>query len=452
MDEGVRELRSTLDDAVRLRCAPASASASISVSVSADLSGGLDSTSIAFLAARHSGTPIEAVTYHHPEAPAADLAEAARAAALEPRIRPAVVHGNAETLPYQELTEPAAVGFGEPAPAALAWRRSALRVQHARKQGARLHLTGEGADALVGAAPSHLAELAGIGTMGRLLRQCARHARIRHTSTFGLALRARRTARSTPAAALSALAARLTGPASSDRLDWADAVAWWPVSSEAVGWLTPRFRHDLAELATETSVAPAVGGAAEMAAWTELRISAETQRNLRELGAAFDVPVHAPFLDDAVVTACLGVPASEKVAPDAFKPLLTGAMRGRVPEQVLNRRTKGDYTAEDYRGARRAAAALRGLLTGSRLADLGVIDVTAVSRTVDRLLAGVEVPLGSLNILLATEAWLRAPVSASPDMARRSPSVRVQEGRPCSPSTSPTISTTARTRTVESSS
>ncbi|TDB97926.1 albusnodin/ikarugamycin family macrolactam cyclase [Actinomadura sp. 7K534] len=439
MAEGVRELRSALDDAVRLRCA--------SVPVSADLSGGLDSTSVACIAARHSAAPLEAVTYHNPDVPAADLVEAARAAALDPRLRPTVVHGTDETLPYQALTDPASVGFGEPAPGALAWRRSALRIQHARQRGARLHLTGEGADALLGAPPSYLAELASSGTWTRLLRHCAQHARMRHTSALGLVLRARRTAVSTPAAALTALAAKLTGPTSGDRLDWSDGVAWWPVSAEAVSWLTPRFRQDLAESAAAASAVPRVHSAAEMATRTELRISAETQRNLRELGARFNVPVHAPFLDDAVVTACLGVPAAEKVALDAFKPLLTGAVRGRVPEQVLSRRTKGDYTAEDYRGARRAASGIRALLDGSRLAELGVIDVTAVGRTVDRLLAGVEVPLGALNVLLATEAWLRAPAPApsntAPAMGRFPPSDRVQEGRPCSPSMSRTISTTA---------
>ncbi|MFC4055948.1 asparagine synthase-related protein [Actinomadura syzygii] len=409
LDEGARELRAALDEAVRLRCAGATESEP----VSADLSGGLDSTSVAFLAARHAAAPVEAVTYHHPAVPAADLAEASRSAALDSRLRPAVVHGTDDTLPYQALGEPAV--FGEPAPGALAWRRSALRLQHAATVRARLHLTGEGADALLGAAPSYLAELARPGSARRFAAHCARQARLRHTSAFGLAVRARRTAASSPAEALSALAATLTRPPEPGAFGWPDGVAWWPVAPEALRWLTPRARADLADLAGGSAV-PGVRSAADMAARTELRHSADTQRHLRELGAGLGVAVHAPFLDDAVVAACLRVPASAKVAPDAFKPLLARAVHGLVPGEVLSRRTKGDYTGEDYRGARRAAAAIRGLLTGSRLADLGIVDPAAVGRTVDRLLAGVEVPLGSLNALLATEAWLRSPAPPVPSL------------------------------------
>ncbi|TYK51207.1 asparagine synthase-related protein [Actinomadura decatromicini] len=410
LDEGARELRAALDEAVRLRCAGATESEP----VSADLSGGLDSTSVAFLAARHAAAPVEAVTYHHPAVPAADLAEASRSAALDSRLRPAVVHGTDDTLPYQALGEPAA--FGEPAPGALAWRRSALRLQHAAAVRARLHLTGEGADALLGAAPSYLAELARPGSARRFAAHCARQARLRHTSAFGLAVRARRTAKCDPAEALSALAGTLARPPEPGAFGWPDGVAWWPVAPDALRWLTPRARADLADLAAGGSAVPGVRSAADMAARTELRHSADTQRHLRELGAGLGVAVHAPFLDDAVVAACLRVPASAKVAPDAFKPLLARAVHGLVPGEVLGRRTKGDYTGEDYRGARRAAAAIRGLLAGSRLADLGVVDPAAVGRTVDRLLAGVEVPLGSLNVLLATEAWLRSPAPPVPGL------------------------------------
>jgi asparagine synthase (glutamine-hydrolysing) len=47
------------------------------------------------------------------------------------------------------------------------------------------------------------------------------------------------------------------------------------------------------------------------------------------------------------------------------------------------------------------------LLRDSRLAELGVIEPGALDVTIDRILAGVAVPLGPLNTLLATESWLR---------------------------------------------
>ncbi len=56
---------------------------------------------------------------------------------------------------------------------------------------------------------------------------------------------------------------------------------------------------------------------------------------------------------------------------------------------------------------RAALPALRTLLHDSRLADLGVIQPAAVLAAVDRMAAGVSVPLGPLNTVIATEAWLR---------------------------------------------
>jgi len=140
---------------------------------------------------------------------------------------------------------------------------------------------------------------------------------------------------------------------------------------------------------------------------TDLRHSANAQRYLRELGHRVGVAVHAPFLDNVVIRACLRVPASQRMDPWTYKPLLPCALAGLVPDQVFDRRDKGDYTAEDYRGARGAAPRLRNLLRNSRLADLGVIEPGRVGESLDRLLTGMTVPLGELNNLLAVELWLR---------------------------------------------
>jgi asparagine synthase (glutamine-hydrolysing) len=419
-DAGAVELRAALVEAVRMRCARGP--------VTSDLSGGLDSTSVAFLAARYAVEPVGAITYHNPSTPAQDLADAVRSAGSEPRLRLTTVYGDDHTLPFQVLNDAAAalgreaglgpsgtyVRLGEPAAGALAWRRSMLRLSQAAAMRARLHLTGEGADALLTAAPSYLVDLAHPATAGRFVRHCAAHARMRDTSAMGLAARAIRTGGIRPARALAGLALALRSPEENRPLQWPDAVTWWPFTHEAAGWLTPSARESLGELvadpATESKL-PAGHGPADLASLTELRFSADTHRHLRELGAAVGVAVHAPYLDDPVVRACLGVSPAERVDPHQNKPLLGQALAGLVPRSVTERRTKGDYTAEEYRGARLGSSAIRSMLADSRLADLGVIDSVAVGRTVDRLLAGVAVPLGPLNLLLATEAWLRAPLS-----------------------------------------
>lgn len=402
-DSGVEAFRAALTEAIALRCTDGR--------VSADFSGGLDSTSVAFLAARHA--PVDAVVYHNPLVPAADLAEAVSFSRHDRRIRLRVVRGTRETLPYLGLLSSAPGGLmpDEPTRGTLALRRSMLRLEHAARAGrGRIHLTGEGGDAILGAAPSYLSDLARPRELGTLVRHCRAVAGLRHGSAAGLALRAVSLRRTTAARALVRLGRDLLHPRET-QLDWPGAVAWWPLDGTAVSWLTPALRRDLAERATDPATAALVGpatGPADMAALTELRQSADAQRHLRELGVAAGVRVHAPFLDNAVVGACLGVPPARRIDLARPKPLLAAALDGLVPAAVFQRRTKGDYSAEEYRGARAAGRHLHALLDDSRLADLGVIEPGPVRACLDRFLAGALVPMGAMAELIATEVWLRA--------------------------------------------
>jgi asparagine synthase (glutamine-hydrolysing) len=381
--------------------------------VSADFSGGFDSTSIAFLAARYCSQPVTAITYHQPLAPAEDIEDATRFASLDRRIALNVVRGSADTLPYSGLTGQASASTWlspEPSPAALAACRTALRLDTAVASGARLHLTGEGGDALLLTAPSYLARLVRPQHARTLFRHCASYGRLRYVSPTHLAARAVRLAVTDASHALTALAAELEHP--NGRAErWPDLISWWPPAGEAATWLTASMRRELAGIAADPVTARAVPlttGPADLAALTNLRRSGQAHRQLRELAQSAGIPAHAPFLDSSVITAALSAPVEARTDPRAYKPLLQAALVGLVPNEVFGRRTKGDYAAEDYRGARAASQRLRDLLRDSRLAALGVIEPGALDATINRLLAGVAVPRGPLNMLLATESWLRS--------------------------------------------
>lgn len=403
--DGAAELRDALVTAVRLRCEGRP--------VSADFSGGFDSTSIAFLAARYSSQPVTAITYHQPLAPAEDIADATRFAALDQRIALSVVRGSSDTLPFTGLEGLARASTRlspEPSPGALAARRTALRLATAAASGARLHLTGEGGDALLLTAPSYLARLARPRHARTLLRHCASYGRLRYVSPARLVVRAVRLAVTDASHALTALAAELEHP--SGRTErWPDLISWWLPAGEAATWLTASMRRELAGIAADPETAHAVpltAGPADLSTLTSLRRSGQAQRHLRELAQSAGIPAQAPFLDSSVITAALSVPAETRADPRSYKPLLPATLGGLVPAEVFGRRTKGDYAAEDYLGARNASQRLRSLLRDSRLAALGVIEPGALDATIDRMLAGVAVPLGPLNMLLATESWLRS--------------------------------------------
>ncbi|WP_030454493.1 asparagine synthase-related protein [Herbidospora cretacea] len=451
--------------------------------VTADFSGGIDSTSLAFLAAADG--PVDAVVYHHDELPTTDLAAARLAAGLHDRIHLSVVTGEGDTLPYQGIAvtgldlpalatatrtgpehewpvagglidgkatgrvrpgssgltgwratglgwrvsgDPVEAGAMElerlasgdlvrgwpmprldwPAPGLLAYRRAALRLEWARRSGSSVHLTGEGADALFQPPPSYLATLFRQGNLRRWAGHSARLSRLRQASALDLAVRAARLAATSHGGALRALARSLARPSVRGTTP-ADAIGWWSPAGEAAGWLTPRIRRDLADVAADPATArrlPPGLTPARHATLAAVRSAADAQRFLRTLGDHLGVAVHAPYLDDAVVAAVLDGP--EPVPdPSRAKPQLADALAGLVPEPVLTRRTKGAYQAEEYAGARAARRRISGLLDDSRLADLGVVDPAAVRSTLTRLNAGAPVPLGALGRLVALEVWLR---------------------------------------------
>jgi asparagine synthase (glutamine-hydrolysing) len=102
----------------------------------------------------------------------------------------------------------------------------------------------------------------------------------------------------------------------------------------------------------------------------------------------------------------MSLPTPAKADPFTVKPLLRAALAGAVPDAVLDRRTKGAYAAEDYRGVRRAAADLRARLARLPLADLGVIEPARVVADLDAAVHGFAAPFSALNRLVGVDVWL----------------------------------------------
>lgn len=394
-------LRAALDNAVRRRV-------DSTPHLTADLSGGVDSTSVAFLAARHRSHPIPVFTYHQPDAPAGDLAFARRYADLDTRLRSNLVSGGPGTLTYQHLDDVGATDI--PDPAAVVRSRTRTLLRQVAATGSGVHLGGEGADALLVAPPGYLADLARHGALRRLRRDCRELARLRRVSPASVLTRSTRLAMTSIDRALRLLANRLEKPV--DRCTgWLDAIAWWPLPGAEGAWLTPRMRRDLAELVRSkigVSTPETRLGVGDLAALGEVRVAGAVQRQLSEDGRRFGVWPQTPFLDDDVVRACLTLPAWRRADPRVYKPLLRSALAELVPAPVLERGTKGNYSAEDFRGARLASADLRRRIAELTLADLGVVDQRALQASVSRALDGLPTPFGAFNRLLGAELWLRS--------------------------------------------
>ncbi len=98
---------------------------------------------------------------------------------------------------------------------------------------------------------------------------------------------------------------------------------------------------------------PLSGDLAQHQSLLAVRTAAPWYRQLARVFADDGVQLDSPFFDDRVVEAVLAVRAHEHAGPWRYKPLLADAMRGIVPQPVLGRSTKGEFSDEANSGLRR---------------------------------------------------------------------------------------------------
>ncbi|MGH3632385.1 MAG: albusnodin/ikarugamycin family macrolactam cyclase [Sciscionella sp.] len=373
---------------------------------STDLSGGLDSSTIAALAARDR-PGVRALTMATPGVE--DAASAAAIARELPTLRHETVNVPDSLLPYADLDQ--APTLDEPDPGVATFSRERWWLAQVAQRGSDLHLSGDGGDGVLLAPPSYLADLATPRRTGQLWRHAAGWAKLRHQAPHALVRAALATRRLGYTRALLQAATQLEAPGVAGH-GWAGRVAWFAVSG-AAAWLTCEARQLVASaLRTHAAqytqaVVPGDFGIGDTAAWLSLNSFARSQRLYNQMAEQYGVDQHTPYLDDGVVRACWSVPAWERTRPEHAKPLLATAVQELVPRRLVERRTKGDYTELAYRGLAQNADFLIDVFTNSRMAQLGLLDDHRLRADLCRARAGVPIRLGIFDAVLGTELWLR---------------------------------------------
>ncbi|MFF2026728.1 albusnodin/ikarugamycin family macrolactam cyclase [Streptomyces sp. NPDC058171] len=400
--EGPQRLRTALTTAVGRR--------SEGGTITADLSGGVDSTTITCLAARRG--PVLAVTYTDAHlAEDDDLYYARRVAVDVDGITHQVIDARQEGVAqFDGLEDPDVLPFTDIPSLALgvlAIKRAQLAPMAAA--GSTAHLTGRGGDNVLTAAHSHPADQFLAGHRRDALHAATEYARAHHVAPWQVWRQLIRTVGTSYPRALERLAATVGGAAPlmvRRSARWED-LAWCSLTA-AAQWLTPAGRRAVAELVEARAQAadPAATPAAlhdrldlEFMAGSHAMYDAIARQ---ELGVA----VHAPFLDTAVVDACHSVPSFQRMKAGVYKPLARAGFAGLVPDFVLRRQTKTAFTTSLYSGLAANAATLRRILTESRLAQAGLLDGHRVGAALNAAVAGAPAPLAALHTLIVTELWL----------------------------------------------
>ncbi|MFJ2741415.1 asparagine synthase-related protein [Streptomyces sp. NPDC087440] len=418
--------------------------------VSGELSGGMDSTSVTFLAQRAGARDTALLTVAARDDRSEDqlwaergVAKAREAAAREAsaaqetgggvsaaheagggvsaaheagggasadreggerKIEHTLVPADDAPLFYADLRATSGELLDEPFPVAPARARAAMLLGRAAATGSEYHLTGYGGDELFNGLASACQDL----LPAHPLKAWNRISALRHQSGWPLLPTLR--GMLFPPTFGNWLAGSLIDTATADsrtpQVSWGMRQAMRPwFTDKARGLIREEFR---AAATHAQPIAPRPGRHMDL---DTVRLGARYFQAMEDLGAGLGLPVAAPFFDDRVVEAVMSVRVEDRVVPWRYKPLLVEAMRGVVPDELLARTTKDHMSADDIQGLREHAASLRELWTDSVLAERGLIDAGQLRRLADDPYSPLlqQHPIDST---VSCETWLRTAQDA----------------------------------------
>jgi len=132
-----------------------------------------------------------------------------------------------------------------------------------------------------------------------------------------------------------------------------------------------------------------------------VQLTAATSLRGREL----DI-VH-PLLSQPLVEYCLGVPVDKLVEGGRDRAMARRAYRGRLPDAVLDRKSKGELGAYYSRAVASAIPALKTFLLEGRLAEQGLLVRPVLEQVLDVSYFAQAGGFTALLFTVAIEAWVR---------------------------------------------
>ncbi|MEW1654766.1 asparagine synthase-related protein [Streptomyces sp. NPDC093707] len=402
--EGAPRLARTLEDAVAARVR-------IGATVGSDLSGGLDSTPMSFLASRATESAegkLITVRIGVADPTHDDHIWAAQAQRLldSDHVTHTVFQPGELPDMFEQIAQPI-TGLDEPT----RWIRPVARLRETARRlggsGAVVHLTGHGGDEVLPVKPNYLHDL-----MRRRPALAREHlAGMRALRRWPMTGVMRALAERRPYGQwLTRQADDLGTPFPAGNLPlfgWEYPLRLPPwVKREAVVELAGRI-HERAEGAEAYAPARSAHTTIDLARQLGAAVRLAEAITARE-GAV----LQAPYLDDRVIEACLAVRPEERSSPWSYKPLMVEAMRDTMPAESLKRATKGEFSDDFFKGQKRHRGQMAELFDNPLLAELGLID-TKTLRHMALAAYPPGLPWSSLDATMAAENWLRAQAQAA---------------------------------------
>lgn len=120
-----------------------------------------------------------------------------------------------------------------------------------------------------------------------------------------------------------------------------------------------------------------------------------------------EVDVRYPFLDRRLVEFAFTIPVDQHVRPNETRSLQRRAMSQFIPPEICGRRTKGGPAATIYRRFRQQWKTIKALFQDARVCEYGYVDREALNDSLQRAAHGQNLNAPGLLRLLAIESWLK---------------------------------------------
>lgn len=368
------------------------------------VSGGMDSTGIALIArdCLAGSQPLHALsTVYHRFPGLARERPYVESALAQPGLTPHRIDGD-EFLDFDRLdTAPA---HDEPFPGLvrLCAAEQAVNAAAAR-EGVATIMTGLGADDIFWMQPFHIAELLRSGRLWAAWSEASRWAGAKNGNVWTL-LGPCGFANLLPAWMRMGVGNWLRGGHAS----WGRNTEW-----TIAPWIRPDFAGRMDLRARSVANIRRTFYACRSVGLSQLLLGIRAycggQFNRVYLAAPHGMMVTHPFLDQRVLSLGVGTRSRLRPQPGGQKPVLAAAMRGILPDCILNRPFKGHFNEAYYTGLSRNLRSLEALVEQAPVDDLGFLDKAVLLDCLQRAALGNAGDAGALlplNGTLSLLVWL----------------------------------------------
>lgn len=114
-----------------------------------------------------------------------------------------------------------------------------------------------------------------------------------------------------------------------------------------------------------------------------------------------------PFMDRRLIEFMQAIPFEQFLRPGENRSLMRRALRDVLPEKIARRKTKGNPSEGLARAMAREVSTMRALFTDARVCAYGFMDSEPLLAAVERAKNGLEPYSGALLLTISLEFWLR---------------------------------------------